>query len=70
MAWIVSTLIFGFAFIAREAMQIAAARKIGTTSAYFLSFWNFVDLASASLAIATVASSLASGARPSTTWRP
>ena len=61
MAWVVSTLILGSAFIAREAMQIAAARKIGTTSAYFLSFWNFVDLASASLAIATIASFLASG---------
>ncbi|GMI30895.1 hypothetical protein TeGR_g10828 [Tetraparma gracilis] len=61
MAWVVSTLILAIAFIAREAMQIAAASKIGTASAYFSSFWNFVDLASASLAIATVASSLASG---------
>ncbi|GMI32866.1 hypothetical protein TeGR_g2991, partial [Tetraparma gracilis] len=61
MAWIVSTLILAIAFIAREAMQIAAAFKIDTASAYFSSFWNFVDLASASLAIATVASSLVSG---------
>ncbi|GMI37981.1 hypothetical protein TeGR_g13421, partial [Tetraparma gracilis] len=61
MAWVVSTVVLASAFIVREAMQIAAARKIGTASAYFSSFWNFVDLASASLAIATIAASLASG---------